>query len=93
MLQRQGICAQSLSGKDCSVLQNVSSHRTARQHYLIPMARGLGSIITIHKTFPHLATDREKLHMELQRRPQFFLQGIFRNKAKDGHRRVDDAVL
>lgn len=31
--------------------------------------------------------------MELQRRPQFFLQGNFRNEAKDGHRRVDNAVL
>lgn len=51
------------------------------EHYLILMTRGLGSIITIHKTFPHLATDREQLHMELQRRP-FFSKAILKIKQK-----------
>lgn len=94
--QGHSICAQYLSGKDRSVLQNITSCRTARalqQHYLIPMTKGLGSIITIHKTIPHLATDRERLHMELQSRPQFFLQGNFRDEAEDSHRRVDNAFL
>lgn len=31
--------------------------------------------------------------MELQRKPQFFLQDNIRNEAKDSHRRVDNAFL
>lgn len=45
---------------------------TSKQHYLIPMTRGLGSIRTIHGAFLHSATDREKLHTVLRRRSQFF---------------------
>lgn len=44
---------------------------TSKQHYLIPMTRGLGSIRTIHGAFLHSATDREKLHTVLRRRSQF----------------------
>lgn len=68
---------------------------TSKQHYLIPMTRGLGSIRTIHGAFLHSATDREKLHTVLRRRSQFFFypQGNFRNEAKDSHRSADDVAL
>lgn len=55
---RADLCPVSIR-KRTALCSKASLHgisRTLKQHYLIPMMRGLGSIVTIHKTFPHLAT-------------------------------------
>lgn len=56
--QRQGRFVPSPYQKRTVLCSKASLHRisrTLKQHYLIPMMRSLGSKITIHKTFPHLA--------------------------------------
>lgn len=83
--QGQGTFVPSLYQKRtvlCSKASLRRISRTLKQHYLIPMMRDLGSIITIHKTFPHLGTTGKSCTWSCKGNLNFFSKTILETKQK-----------
>lgn len=83
--QGQGRFVPSPYQKRTALCSKASLHRisrTLKQHYLIPMMRGFGSIVTTHKIFSHLATIGNSYIQSCKGNLKFFLQDNIRNEQK-----------